>query len=123
MITRMRQVPAAPSTFRSRLAMAALSVALGSGCVTTQPPEGGWLGSDKALHYFISAGIAAFVYTAAREDGESMSDAFNHAMVVTLSVGASKEAYDEFVSGTGWDWKDFTWDILGALTGGGLASQ
>jgi len=32
-------------------------------------------------------------------------------------LGAAKEAYDSRAAGSGWSWKDFAWDGLGAAAG------
>lgn len=80
-----------------------------------------WLGPDKALHFGVSAGLAAGSYGAGRA---VLFDARSHALLVgaglTLAVGASKELWD--LSGAGDpSWRDFTWDVIGTLVGLGVA--
>ncbi|MBV9945280.1 MAG: hypothetical protein JOZ69_00340, partial [Myxococcales bacterium] len=73
-----------------------------------------WLGRDKALHFDVSAGIAAATYAVS---AGWLVDARWKALVigggVTLAAGAGKELVDA----TGWfggdpSWKDFAWDVL-----------
>lgn len=56
----------------------------------------------------------------AMEAGEPGPRAHAEAVGVVLVLGTSKEAYDSRSGGTGWSWRDITWNLLGALFGGAL---
>lgn len=78
-----------------------------------------WTGPDKALHFSVSAGIAAGGYagTALLTDDEHWRLGMGAGLA--LVAGAGKELYD--LTGRGDpSWKDFTWDAIGTLTGVGL---
>ncbi|EIP4374663.1 hypothetical protein LRV76_005075, partial [Escherichia coli] len=38
-------------------------------------------------------------------------------LMFSVGLGASKELWDSRPEGSGWSWKDFTWDVAGATTG------
>src|SRR5262245_21991436 len=78
------------------------------------------VGRDKALHFGISAGLAAGGYAAstpfvdARWQRAALGSGF------ALCVGAGKELYD--LSGHGDpSWKDFAWDVAGTAVGIAIA--
>lgn len=76
-----------------------------------------WTGKDKAQHFFASAALA--VAGTAYGEHQNWSDAKsrNFGLLFSIGIGAGKEWYDSRQAGTGWSWKDFTWDIAGAITG------
>lgn len=80
------------------------------------PDPDPWLGTDKALHFGVSAGIAAGSYAASA----AIFDARGHALLVaggvTLAVGAGKEMLDLAGYGTP-SWKDFVADVAGTIVG------
>lgn len=80
------------------------------------PDPDPWLGKDKALHFSVSAVIAAGSYAA----GTAIFDARGHALVaaggLTLAVGAGKELLD--LAGYGDpSWRDFAADVAGTIVG------
>lgn len=79
-----------------------------------------WFARDKALHFGISAGLAAGTYAGAAALFESRGHALLAAGGVTLAVGAGKEIADLAGYGTP-SWKDFAWDVAGTLVGLGVA--
>jgi putative lipoprotein len=75
-----------------------------------------WLGKDKALHFGVSAGIAAGGYAA----GAAIFDARGHALLfgggIAAACGIAKETAD--LAGFGDpSWKDLTWDGIGIVVG------
>jgi len=86
-----------------------------SGC--THLAHDSWTGKDKAEHFFSSA----FLSAAGAEYGERQNWCESHSgsfgLLFSVSLGASKELYDSREGGSGWSWKDFSWDIAGAATG------
>ena len=79
-----------------------------------------WWGPDKALHFGVSAGLAAGGYGAASLvfDGRGQRAAAGAGFALTL--GAGKELYD-LGGGGNPSWKDFTWDVAGTGVGVVLA--
>ncbi|HEX4341042.1 MAG TPA: hypothetical protein VH062_34270 [Polyangiaceae bacterium] len=79
-----------------------------------------WLGQDKAIHFGVSAALAASAYGVSslfldRPWQRSVAGAS-----FSLTLGAGKELYD--LSGHGDpSWKDFTWDVAGTAVGVGIA--
>ncbi len=86
-----------------------------SGCTHMAQDE--WTGKDKAQHFISSA----FLSTAGTAWGEKQNWHESHSgsfgLMFAISLGAAKELYDSRASGTGWSWKDFSWDLAGAATG------
>ena len=80
------------------------------------PDPDPWLGTDKALHFGVSAGIAAGSYAVST----AVLDARGHALLVasgvTLAAGAGKEMLDLAGFGTP-SWKDFVADVAGMVVG------
>ncbi len=88
---------------------------LGSSSARAGDPDP-WLGTDKALHFGVSAGIAAGSYAASAAVLEARGHALLLAGGVTLAVGAGKEALD--LAGFGDpSWKDFVADVAGTIVG------
>lgn len=82
-----------------------------------------WLSRDKALHFDVSAGIAAAGYGVS---AGWLVDARWKALAigggVALAAGAGKELLDAtHVLGGDPSWKDFTWDVIGTLAGLAIA--
>jgi putative lipoprotein len=78
-----------------------------------------WLSRDKAFHFDVSAGIAAAGYGAS---AAWLVDARWKALAIggglALVAGAGKELVDATgVFGGDASWKDFTWDVAGAVAG------
>jgi putative lipoprotein len=80
----------------------------------------GWLGPDKALHLGVSAGLSAGGYAAASACFERPAVRFALGVGVGVAAGAGKELYDMGGHGDP-SWRDFTWDVIGALTGATIA--
>ncbi|HEX5514997.1 MAG TPA: hypothetical protein VFY81_11405 [Gammaproteobacteria bacterium] len=98
--------------------MIALVGAFACGCASK--PADPWWGQDKAAHLVVSAALSATMTHLAMETGESGPRAHAEAVSVVLVLGAGKEAYDSRPGGTGWSWRDMSWNLLGALLGGVL---
>ncbi len=101
------------------LSVAALLTTLGfNGVARASDDE--WWARDKALHFLASATIAGGTYAAGTLAWDSRVPTIGVALGVTLGVGAAKECWDGLGHGDA-SWKDFTWDVVGALAGIGLS--
>ncbi|HEY8040940.1 MAG TPA: hypothetical protein VIF15_14140 [Polyangiaceae bacterium] len=82
-----------------------------------------WISRDKALHFDVSAGIAAATYGVSAGwlfDARWKSLALGGG--VALAAGAGKELLDAtHVLGGDPSWKDFTWDVIGTVAGLAIA--
>jgi putative lipoprotein len=101
---------------KARIALSVLASTLAIGSPARAADRDPWFGKDKALHFGVSAGIAATSYTA----GAIVFDARGHALLAaggfTLAVGAGKELLD--LAGYGDpSWKDFVADVAGTIAG------
>lgn len=79
-----------------------------------------WVGRDKALHFGVSAAIAASAYGVSAIWIERPAFRFLTGSAVALAAGAGKEIWDATGHGDP-SLKDFTWDVVGTLSGAGLA--
>ena len=85
-----------------------------SGC--THFANDQWTGKDKAEHFVGSALLAAT--GTAYGDHQGWNEARrSFGLLFSVSMGAVKELYDSREGGSGWSWKDFSWDIAGAAVG------
>ncbi|BCQ36193.1 MULTISPECIES: YfiM family lipoprotein [Erwinia] len=86
-----------------------------SGCTHMAQDE--WTGRDKAQHFLSSAFLSAAgsAYGEHQNWREGHSGSFG--VMFAISLGAVKELYDSREGGSGWSWKDFSWDVAGAATG------
>ena len=82
--------------------------------------EDAWWGCDKAAHFLASAGIAGGAYALGTVAWDSRMPTVGLSLGVAIGAGASKEALDAFGDGDA-SWKDFVWDVLGAIAGVGLS--
>ena|SRR5688572_19789937 len=82
--------------------------------------EDPWWGRDKALHFGVSAGLAAGGYAAASPLVEPRWQRATLGAGFALTLGAGKELYDWSGHGHA-SWKDFAWDVLGAAVGTAIA--
>jgi len=100
--------------FRVGLAASALALVTRPASAEDDP----WWGKDKALHFGVSAGLAAGGYAASSFVLDRPVERAAVGAGFALTLGAAKELYD---LGAGGDpsWKDFTWDVAG--TGVGIA--
>ena len=101
--------------------MLASAVAGRSAPVTAQPAEEPWWGPDKALHFGLSAAIAAGGYGVgvAAFDGHT-GGALVLGAGLSLGAGFAKETLDAAGLGTP-SYKDLLWDVLGTTVGLGVA--
>jgi len=75
-----------------------------------------WLGPDKALHFGLSAALAAGGYGVAALVWDERWARATAGGALALFAGATKELLD--LAGLGDpSWRDFTWDVIGAATG------
>lgn len=91
------------------------SVFLLSGC--SHMAQDQWHGQDKAQHFIASAILSAAGNEYGHHQNWSDSRSANFGFLFSVSLGATKELWDSREAGTGWSWKDFTWDVAGAATG------
>jgi putative lipoprotein len=104
---------------RKAAATALLAGALLSANATADDTDR-WLGPDKALHFGVSAGLAAGGYGISTLVLEQPWQRALAGGSFSLALGGGKELYD--LSGHGDpSWKDFTWDALGTAVGLGIA--
>ncbi len=76
-----------------------------------------WSGQDKAQHFIASAMLSAAGNEYAQHQGISRDRSAAYGLLFSVSLGAGKEFWDSRPAGTGWSWKDFTWDVAGAAAG------
>ncbi|MGM3160387.1 YfiM family lipoprotein [Dickeya undicola] len=86
-----------------------------SGCAHMVQDQ--WTGPDKAKHFMASALLSAAGSEWVEHQHQSRDRSAAFGLMFSVSIGAAKEAYDSRPQGSGWSWKDFTWDIAGATTG------
>jgi len=110
---------------RSFAAMVALAATLAAPAVAAaaDPDPDPWISRDKALHFDVSAGIAAVGYGAgAGWLGDARWKALALGGGLALAAGAGKEIVDATgLFGGGPSWKDLAWDVIGAVAGLALA--
>jgi putative lipoprotein len=106
---------------RAVTASLALTLAL---LLVSRPAAAGdpdpWFGPDKALHFGVSAGLAAGGYAALSPWLESRGERALGGAAFSLTLGAGKELWDLAGHGDP-SWRDFTWDVLGTAAGVALA--
>lgn len=79
-----------------------------------------WWGRDKALHFGVSAGLAAGGYAGSSLALDRRWQRAAAGAGFALTLGAGKELYD--LSGHGdASWRDFTWDVAGTAVGTAVA--
>jgi putative lipoprotein len=108
---------------RNALRMLAAATALTLAPAAHAQDSDPWLARDKALHFDVSAGIAAAGYGVS---AGWLVDARWKALALggglALVAGAGKEALDAtHVLGGDPSWKDFAWDVFGTIAGLALA--
>lgn len=86
-----------------------------SGCTHMAQDE--WTGRDKAQHFLSSAFFAAAGNAYGDRQNWNRGHSAGFGVLFSISLGAAKELYDSRAGGTGWSWKDFSWDLAGAATG------
>lgn len=90
-------------------------VLLCSGCAHVA--QDNWTGKDKAQHYFSSAVLAAAGSEISQHQNHSHGQNLRFDFLFSLSFGVGKELYDSRSAGSGWSWKDLSWDVAGAASG------
>ncbi len=93
---------------------AALALVLAATTVRADPDP--WFGSDKALHFGFSSGLAIAGYGAATTFSDSPVVRVAYGASVALLAGIGKELWDASGNGNA-SLKDFTWDVLGTAVG------
>ena len=88
---------------------------LSSAC--THMANDSWTGKDKAQHFLASAALAAAGTAYGEHQNWSDAKCRNFGLLFSIGIGAGKELYDSRQGGSGWSWKDFAWDVAGAITG------
>lgn len=101
-----------------RLRLVIALVAMSSAAAAEEPDP--WWGRDKALHFGVSAGLAAGGYAASTLVLDERWQRATAGASFALSLGAAKELYDAQGHGHA-SAKDFTWDVAGAAVGTALA--
>lgn len=76
-----------------------------------------WQGQDKAQHFIASAMLSAAGNEYAQHQGYSRDRSAFYGLMFSVSLGATKELWDSRSAGSGWSWKDFAWDVVGATAG------
>jgi putative lipoprotein len=101
-------------------ALLAGSLLLTSTGAHAQPPPDPdpWWGTDKALHFGLSAAITGGGYGVAAPFTDDIAGRAAIAASVGIGVGLAKEVADALGLGTP-SWRDFVWDVIG--TGVGLS--
>jgi putative lipoprotein len=79
-----------------------------------------WFGHDKALHFSYSAGIAAGGYGASALFTDDRRYRMLSGAALALTAGVAKEALDYAGAGDA-SARDLTWDLVGTVTGVGVA--
>jgi putative lipoprotein len=92
---------------------------LGTGTARAEPQDP-WWGPDKALHFGVSAGLAAGGYGISAIWLDARWQRASVGAGSAVVIGAGKEAYDATGHGDA-SFKDFTWDVAGAAVGTALA--
>ncbi|MSL95094.1 YfiM family lipoprotein [Escherichia coli] len=91
------------------------SLLLLSGC--SHMANDSWSGQAKAQDFIASAMLSAAGNEYAQHQGMSRDRSATFGLMFSVGLGASKELWDSRPEGSGWSWKDFTWDVAGATTG------
>lgn len=100
----------------SSLACGLLLVSPRAGLAAPDP----WFGPDKRLHLAASAGIAFGGDALGERYLDSELGGLAVGAGLALGAGAAKEGWDALGHGDP-SWRDFTWDVIGAAVGLGLA--
>lgn len=103
-----------------RLALLLVAGAVLIPCPARAADPDPWLGSDKALHFGISAALSGGIYAVSATQFESRTPPLLIGAGATLAIGAGKELADLAGAGDP-SWKDFAWDAIGTVVGLGVA--
>ncbi len=110
--TRRALAAAAETSLRRK---AAVTVVLLVAATANADPDR-WLGSDKAIHFAFSSGLAIGGYAAAATFSDSRTVRVGYGASVALLAGIGKELWDASGNGNA-SIKDLTWDVLGTMVG------
>ena len=86
-----------------------------SGC--THMAQDDWTGRDKAQHFISSAFLSAAGNAYGERQNWHKDRSGSVGIMFAIGLGAAKELFDSREGGSGWSWKDFSWDVAGAATG------
>jgi len=86
------------------------------GASAAPPGSDEFFATDKTAHFFVAAGIAGVGYGVTTAFAEERWKALVVGGGAALVAGALKEGYDGLGGGDP-SWKDFTWDVAGAVAG------
>ncbi|MFO0758148.1 MAG: hypothetical protein U0359_16755 [Byssovorax sp.] len=87
---------------------------------TTAVDPDPWFGKDKALHATAGVLIAGGAYGASVPYTDQIALRIAFGAGLSVAAGGAKELFD--LAGYGDpSWKDFTWDVVGAAIGVGVA--
>ena len=79
-----------------------------------------WWGRDKALHFGVAGALAGIGYGVGTEIFDHRWQCAALGGGLAIGAGAAKELLD--MTGLGDpSWRDFTWDVIGAVVGLGVA--
>jgi putative lipoprotein len=79
-----------------------------------------WWGEDKALHFTVAGALAGIGYGVGTEIFDHRWQCAALGGGLAIGAGAAKELMD--MTGVGDpSWRDFTWDVIGAAAGLGVA--
>jgi putative lipoprotein len=79
-----------------------------------------WFGHDKLLHFEAASSIAVVGYAGAAGATEDWRLRAAAGFGLAVTAGAAKELWDLDGHGDA-SWRDFTWDVVGAVTGVAVA--
>ncbi|WP_086108079.1 YfiM family lipoprotein [Xenorhabdus vietnamensis] len=86
-------------------------------CSNLRQANDNWTGKDKAQHFLFSAIIAAAGNAYGERQNWEHRGSAQFGILLSVSIGATKELYDSRPSGTGWSWHDIAYNIAGAIAG------
>jgi len=104
---------------RSAGALVLLLICLSPRWASAEPADP-WWGKDKALHFGVSAGLAAGGYGVASLVLQERWQRATAGASFALTLGVGKELYDLAGYGSP-SFKDLAWDVAGTLVGTGVA--
>jgi putative lipoprotein len=109
--------PVGPSTLRGVVAATIVALLLTPFSASAQEVDRDpWFGPDKALHFGVSAALAAGGYTVAGLRWDTAPPKLAFGAAVALSAGVLKELLDLAHYGTP-SYRDLAWDAAGTLVG------
>ncbi|MCP9268596.1 YfiM family lipoprotein [Xenorhabdus sp. XENO-1] len=86
-------------------------------CSNMYQANDNWTGKDKAQHFLFSAAMAAAGNAYGERQNWTHRESAQFGLLLSISFGAAKEFYDSRPPGTGWSWRDFVYDVAGAMAG------